>query len=55
MRYIGFLETVISWFESHLSGKTFKVNIDKKLSVPGNLTHGVLQGPCILGPLLFLL
>ena len=45
---------VISWFESHLSGKTFKVNIDKKFSDPRNLTCGVPQGS-IVGPLLFLL
>ena len=45
---------VILWFESYLSGRTFKVNIDKKFSDPGNLTCGVPQGS-ILGPLLFLL
>ena len=54
MRCIGFSEKVISWFESYLSGRTFKVNIDKKFSDPGNLTCGVPQGS-ILGPLLFLL
>ena len=45
---------VISWFESYLSGRTFKVNIDKKFSDPGNLTCGVSQRS-ILGSLLFLL
>ena len=45
---------IISWFESYLSGRTFKVNIDKKFSDPGNLTCGIPQGS-ILGPLLFLL
>ena len=50
----GFSEKVISWFESCLSGRTFKVNIDKKFSDPGNLTLDVLQGS-ILGSLLFLL
>ena len=54
MGCIGFSEKVISWFESHLPGRTFKVNIDKKLSDPGNLTCGFPQGS-ILGPLLFLL
>ena len=54
MECIGFSEKVISWFESYLSGRTFKVNIDKKFSDPGNLTCGVPQGS-ILGPLLFLL
>ena len=46
----GFSEKVIS----RLSGRTFRVNIDKKFSDPGNLTCDVLQGS-ILGPLLFLL
>ena len=54
MGYIGFSEKVISWFESYLSGRTFKVNIDKKFSDPGNLTCGVPQGS-ILDALLFLL
>ena len=44
--------SVISWFESYLSGRTFTV--DKKFSDPGNLTCDVPQGS-ILGPLLFLL
>ena len=51
----GFSEKVILWFESYLSGRTFKVNIDKKFSDPGNLTCGVPQGPSILSQLLFLL
>ena len=54
MECIGFSEKVISWFQSYLSGRTFKVNIDKKFSDPGNLTCGVPQ-ESILGPLLFLL
>ena len=51
---IGFSQKVISWFESYLSGRTFKVNIDKKFSHSRNLTCGVPQ-ESILGPLLFLL
>ena len=54
MGYIGFSEKVILWFESYLSGRTFKVNIDRKFSDPDNLTCGVPQGS-ILGALLFLL
>ena len=52
MGCIGFLKKIISWFESYLSGRTFKVNINKKFSDPGNLTCGIPQGS-ILGPLLF--
>ena len=52
MGCIGFSEKVISWFESYLSGRTFKVNIDKKFPDPGNLTCGVPQGS-LLGPLFF--
>ena len=53
MGCIGFSEKIISWFESYLSGKTFKVNIDK-FPDPGNLTCGVPHRS-IIGPLLFLL
>ena len=38
MGCIGFSEKVISWFESYLSGRTFKVNINEKFLDPGNLT-----------------
>ena len=51
---IGFSEKVISCFESYLSGRTFKVNIDKKFLDTGNLTCIVFQGS-IIGSLLFLL
>ena len=54
MGCIGFSEKVISWLESYLSGRTFKVNIDTKFSEPGNLTCDVPQGS-LFGPLLFLL
>ena len=54
MGSIGFSEKVITWSESYLSGRTFKVNIDKQFSDPGNLTCGVPQGS-ISVPLLFLL
>ena len=36
-----FLKKIISWFESYLSGRSFKVNTDKKFSDPGNLTCGI--------------
>ena len=54
MGSIGFSEKVISWFGSHLSGRNFKVNIDKKFSDSGNLTCGFSERS-ILDPLLFLL
>ena len=54
MLCIAFLEKVISRFESCSSGRTFKVNIDKKLLDPGNCSCGVPRGS-ILGPLSFLL
>ena len=42
MECIGFSEKVILWFESYLSGRTFKVNIDRKFSDPGNLNFSSL-------------
>ena len=54
MGCIGSSQKVISWFESYLAGRTFKVNIDKTFSDQGNLTCNVPQGS-ILGLLLFLL
>ena len=54
MECIGFSWEATSWFESYLSGRAFKVNIDKKFLDQENLTCGVLQRS-ILGPLLFLL
>ena len=52
--YMRFSPKAISWFKSYLSNRTFKVNINKVFSDPGNLTCGVPQGS-ILGPLIFLL
>ena len=54
MGCFGFSEKVILWFESYLSKRAFKVNIDKKCLNPGNLTCSFPQG-YILGPLLLLL
>ena len=44
----------ISWFDSYLSNRLFRVNLEKSCSDPSNITCGVPQG-AILGPLLFLI
>ena len=54
MKYIGFANSIIFWFRSYLTKRTFYVNIDKDSSSPGELSCGVPQGS-ILGPLIFLL
>ena len=54
MVHLKFSAQVIAWFNSYLTSRTFKVNIQESFSNPGNLTCGVPQGS-ILGPLLFLL
>src|SRR4029434_2921957 len=41
-----------SWFESYLTGRSFKVSWQDQLSVPHRLTTGVPQGS-VKGPLLF--
>ena len=41
MGCIGFSEKVVSWFELYLSGRTFKVNIDKTFLDRGNITCDV--------------
>ena len=54
MVHLNFSVHVISWFESYLTARTFKVNINESFSNPGKLNCGVPQGS-ILGPLLFLI
>ena len=54
MDYIGFSKKSISWFESYLSLREFKVSINKSISNVEKITCGVPQGS-ILGPMLFLL
>ena len=54
MKYLGFLASVIKWFESHLSKRKILFCIDDVFSEAGTLNYGVPQGS-ILGLLLFLL
>ena len=54
MKYLGFSDETIKWFESYLANRIFKVNVGDEYSSPGDLSCGVPQGS-ILGPLLFLL
>ena len=54
LRAMNFTTETIKWFESYLSNRFFKVNIEKEFSSPARLDCGVPQGS-ILGPLLFLI
>jgi hypothetical protein len=44
--------TALSWFQSYLSNRTFKVKLDSNLSTAHALKYGVPQGS-VLGPILF--
>ena len=54
MKYFDFQTSVIKWFESYLSNRTFLVCIDNVFPEIGALKYDVPQNS-ILGPLLFVL
>ena len=54
MECFGFEISVIKWFESYLTNRTFFVSVDNVFSEAGKVACAVPQGT-ILGTLLFLL
>uniref|UniRef100_A0A8C1Y0K2 Reverse transcriptase domain-containing protein n=1 Tax=Cyprinus carpio TaxID=7962 RepID=A0A8C1Y0K2_CYPCA len=51
-RLVGFQGTVLKWFKSYLTNRSFSVVLGEFTSSSAPLTCGIPQG-CILGPILF--
>ena len=41
---IGFLKHTVNWIKSHLSNRSFMVNLGNSFSEPASVSCGVLQG-----------
>ena len=50
----GISSTVLSWFESYLTGRTQTVTVNDQNSRPADVSFGVPQ-ISVLGPILFIL
>jgi len=54
MKMVGISGSVLQWFSSYLSARTFSVCVNQIMSDCAELSCGVPQGS-VLGPMLFLL
>ena len=54
MRYIGFTDDTIKWFQDYLTNRQQVVDVDSTVSDQQPMQLGVPQGS-ILGPILFLI
>ena len=54
LQNLGVTGLALSWFETYLKDRVFRVTIDGKHSEPGCMKYGVPQGT-ILGPILFVI